>query len=182
MYSKKNIIFFIILSLCSIAVLGYQYLHTYNDGSSSVIISFLGVWRLASPNIPVAIIFALMFPLVYTILNYKRVFKNNYIVLTWIYTIISILYAAFFAEAGPRFNHGNFFWSYMIGLSLIYVFTIADYFKNIDIIHKGSRIILNIILIWQVLVGLYYFIRVLQGYDPAGVFEVPKFLLSIINI
>jgi hypothetical protein len=89
-------------------------------------------------------------------------------------TFVSIAYAAFLAESGPRFNHGNFFWSYMISLSLLYVFSLIDYFKNMVHIKPFIKLFLNIILSWQILVGLFYFIKIMIGDDPAGVVDYSK--------
>ncbi len=175
-YSKENLVYFMILSLMSVGVLGYQFTHTYGgEGNGAIIIDVLGVWSRYTPNVLVSIILALMFPLVYFVTNIKHVLRNNYIILTWFITFISIVYAAVFAESGPRYNHGNFFWSYMISLSLLYVFTIADYFKYYGSINRVVKIGLNLILVWQVLVGLYCFVRVMQGYDASGLFEIPAF-------
>jgi hypothetical protein len=175
-YSKENLIYFSILSLISVSALAYQFLHTFGEGEgkSQIIISFLGVWSPATSNVFVSIILALLFPLLYFIFNLKDAKKNNYLVLTWIMTFVSIAYAAFLAESGPRFNHGNFFWSYMISLSLLYVFSLIDYFKNMVHIKPFIKLFLNIILSWQILVGLFYFIKIMIGDDPAGVVDYSK--------
>ena len=167
-YTKENIIYFAILSFISIGALGYQFLNTFGEGKTKIIISFLGVWSAASPNVLISILLATLFPLIYLIFNIKNVIKNNYLILSWIMTFISIIYAAFLAESGDRFYHGNFFWSYMISLSLLYVFTLIDYFKNITYINLYIRLLLNFIIVWQVIVGLFYFILLMRGEDPAG--------------
>ncbi len=174
MYTKENIIYFVSLSLISVGALAYQFLNTFGEGKGKIVISFLGVWSVSSPCILISILLAIMFPLLYTVLNFNYVKKNNYVILMWFMTFISIIYAAFLAEQGPRFYHGNFFWSYMISLALLYVFTIIDYFKNIPYINKYIKLFLNAIILWQVLIGLLYFIKLMQGYDPAGLLELSK--------
>ncbi len=175
-FSKENLIYVLILSLIAIGTLSYQFLHTYGEGQSKIIISFLGVWSPFTSSVFISIILALLFPLVYTIFNLSHVKRNNYIFLTWIMTFISIIYAAFLAEAGARFYHGNFFWSYMISLSLLYVFTLIDYLKYHTDMKLYIKVILNSILFWQIAVGLFYFIKVMMGDDPAGVVDYSKFL------
>jgi len=176
-YSKENMTYVAILSLISIGSLGYQFLHTFGEDKTKIIISFLGVWSSASSNVLLSILLAILFPLFYLIFNLNKVKENNYLVLTWFMTFISIIYAAFLAEEGDRFYHGNFFWSYMISLSLLYVFTLIDYFKNITDIKPYIKIFLNIVLLWQVFVGLYYFIAIIMtGGDPAGVVDFSNFL------
>ncbi len=174
-YSKENIIYLAILSFISVGALAYQYLQTFGEGKTKIVISFLGVWSAASPNVFISILLAIMFPLLYVIFNLNNVKKNNYLILSWIMIFVSIIYAAFLAEGGPRFYHGNFFWSYMISLSLLYVFTLIDYFKNITSIASYIKLLLNIILSWQVLVGLFYFIKIMAGEDPAGIVDFSKF-------
>ena len=173
-YSKENIIYVAILSLISIGSLAYQFLHTFGDGKAKIIISFLGVWSAGSPNVFISILLAILFPLLYLIFNLDNVKKNNYLLLSWIMTFISIVYAAFLAEEGDRFYHGNFFWSYMISLSLLYVFTLIDYFKNITYVNPHIKLFLNIILLWQVLIGLFYFIKIMSGEDPSGAVDLAK--------
>jgi len=176
---KENLIYFGTLSLISVVVLGYQFTHTYGAGDkSAIIVDFLGVWSRYSPNVLISILLAVLFPLVYSLLNVKRIKENSYIQLTWILTLISIVYAAVFAESGPRYNHGNFFWSYMIALSLLYVFTLTDYFNNMAQINRVSKVILNLILFWQMAVGIYYFVHILEGYDASGHFVMPKIFKS----
>jgi len=177
LFNKETVIYFVLLSLMSVSVLGYQFMHTYGDeNDSKVIVDFLGVWSRYSPNVLISIMLGLMFPLVYTLLSIKNVKENNYIQLVWLITLVSIGYAAIFAESGPRYNHGNFFWSYMISLSLLYVVTIADYFKRMNHINRMSKIILNTVLIWQITVGVYYLVRFMEGYDAAGLVVLPKFI------
>ena len=176
-YSKENIIYFSVLSLISVGALAYQFLNTFGEGKTKIIISFLGVWSAATPNVLISILLAILFPLLYLVFNLDNVKKNNYLLLSWIMTFISIIYAAFLAEAGPRFYHGNFFWSYMISLSLLYVFTLIDYFKHMTDIKPYTKTLLNIVLLWQILVGLYYFsVIIMTGGDPAGVVDFSKFL------
>jgi len=178
-YTKENLIYLATLSLISVGALAYQFLHTFGEGEgqSKIIISFLGVWSPATSSVLLSILLALLFPLLYVIFNLKDAKKNNYLLLTWIMTFISIAYAAFLAESGPRFNHGNFFWSYMISLSLLYVFTLIDYLKNIQHVNSHIKLFLNIILAWQVLVGIFYFIKLMIGDDPAGVVNLSNFFI-----
>ncbi len=169
-YSKSNIIFFISISVIAVLILSYQFLNTYSENSgSSIIITFLTVWHKFTSNVLISIILALLFPIIYTILNFKNVYNNNYIIFSWILVIVSIIYAAVFAESGERMYHGNFFWSYMISLSIIYIFVIADYLTLKDIFSKYKKIVLNIVLIWQVLIGIYCYIWVMHGLDPLSV-------------
>ena len=175
-YEKENLMYVAGLFLISVSALAYQFLHTFGEGEgkSKIIFSFLGVWSPATSSVLLSIILALLFPLLYTLFNFKDVKKNNYLIFTWILTFISIAYAALLAEDGPRFYHGNFFWSYMIALSLLYVFTLIDYMKHLTDIKPYIKYFLNSILFWQLLVGSFYFIQLMLGADPSGTVNFSK--------
>jgi len=170
-YEKENLMYVSGLFLISVSALAYQFLHTFGEGEgkSKIIFSFLGVWSPATSSVLLSIVLALLFPLLYTLFNFKDAKKNDYLILTWILTFISIAYAALLAEDGPRFYHGNFFWSYMISLSLLYVFALIDYIRHLSDIKPYIKTFLNIILLWQIVVGLLYFLQLMMGADPAGI-------------
>ena len=162
---KYFIISFLLLSFMSIAILFYQYTHTFNQKEGRIILDFLGVWSLSSQNIPLSIALALAFPLFFTGLK-TDILNNRYILLSWIMTFISIIYYAIFAQTGRFYSHGNFGWSYMIAMSLLYLFSIVHFFKIFRTIPFIKRYFLMILLVLQTAIGLYYFIHVLMGYNP----------------
>ena len=162
---KQFIIFYIILGTLSIAVLLYQFTHTFNSGDSKVIFDFLGVWSQASQNILLSIILALAFPLLFLLLE-SKVIHNDYILLSWLQIFIGIMFYAFFAQTGRFYSHGNFGWSYMIAMSLLYLFSIIKFFEIYNQLHVFKRYMLLLLLIIQVLTGIYYFVKVMQGQNP----------------
>ena len=162
-YSKENIIYMLLLITISAGLSGWQFLHVFGEDKTKIVIDFLGVWSHYTPNVFVSILLALCFPLMYLVFNFKLILNNDYLIVSWIMILFSILYAAFLAEKGPRFYHFNFSWSYMISLSLLYVFTFVDYLKNIVQIKTRIKFLLNIIVVWQLIVGTYYFYTILLG-------------------
>jgi len=162
---KQFIIFYIILGTLSIAVLLYQFTHTFNSGDSKVIFDFLGVWSQASQNISLSIILALAFPLLFLLLE-SKIIHNDYILLSWLQIFIGIMFYAFFAQTGRFYSHGNFGWSYMIAMSLLYLFSIIKFFEIYNQLHVFKRYMLLLLLIIQVLTGIYYFVKVMQGQNP----------------
>jgi len=156
---------FLTISLLSIAILLYQYTHTFNQKEGQIIIDFLGVWSLSSPNIPISIALALAFPLSFTLLK-SDILNDKYILISWIMTFISIIYYATFAQSGKFYSHGNFGWSYMIAMNLLYVFTITKFFAIYSNLHILKKYILLLILISQIIIGIYYFIHILMGQNP----------------
>jgi len=159
------IVSFIILSLLSIAILLYQYTHTFNQKEGQIIIDFLGVWSLSSPNIPISIALALAFPLSFSLIK-SDILNDRYILISWIMTFISIIYYATFAQSGRFYSHGNFGWSYMIAMSLLYVFSIVKFFEIYNSLDVFRRYVLLILLTIQTLIGIYYFTHILIGQNP----------------
>jgi hypothetical protein len=83
--------FYTILSLLSILVLAYQYTHAFHHKESKIIIDFLGVWSLHSPNIAISILLALAFPMAFILLH-SKILQDRYILISWIMIFISIAY------------------------------------------------------------------------------------------
>ena len=73
-----------------------------------------------------AVLRACAFPL--AVLLFRRPFQNKALMLSWVYTFVA--YAQFFLVAEmPHYQHGNFGWSYNIGLSLIFLFSLMEFAK-----------------------------------------------------
>jgi len=162
-YNKKNLLFFIILSLTSILILLYQLVNTFSN--SEIIFDFLGVWSRHSSNIPLSIFLALAFPIIFTFLN-KIVLEEPIFQLLWLQIFFGIVLYACFAQEGEQYTHANFSWSYLIAMNLLYLFTIVRFIQNYYIIPLYKRNILTLLLVIQVAIGCYYFFRVLQGQNP----------------
>jgi len=166
-YLKKSHKYFLLsLTLISVFILSYQYLHNYGDNSSSkIIIDILGVWSLSSQNIFVSILLAIAFPLAFYIL-YPKSIKNDFILLSWLQLLFGIILYALFAQTGSHYGHGNFGWSYRIALSMLYLFSIIEFSKEFFRLNIWKKIVLSTILIYQVFIGIYYLIHILMGQNP----------------
>jgi hypothetical protein len=154
-----------LLVILSSMILTYQFLHTFYHAQSHIIFDWLGVWSLSSPNIPVSILLALAFPLVLTFLH-SEVLKDGGVLLSWLMIFIGMLYYMTLAQSGRFYSHGNFGWSYMISLSLLYLYAIIIYFQQYMKISQWKHILLNLILILQGIIGVYYFVKTLEGQNP----------------
>ena len=163
-FTKRALYFFATTAILSTFILLYQFLNTFNDGSR-VIINFLAVWSFSSQNIPVSIFLALAFPIIFA-LSQSRKKMNDALLLSWYMTGFGIILFALFAETGERFLHGNFGWSYMISMSLLYLFSILEFFKEIKTMHIYKKVVLSLLLLSQSAVGIYYFIKIVIGYSP----------------
>ncbi len=163
-FLKIQIFFLAILIFISFAILLYQMLFTFNT-DSSIIFDFLGVWSLNSNNISISIILTLAFPLIFTLI-YRKSLQNDYILLSWIQTFFGIILFMCFAESGPRYSHGNFAWSFMIALSILYLFSIIEFVKAFTLLPLWKKIVLSSVLAIQSYTGLFYFYKILEGYHP----------------
>ncbi|MDQ7085143.1 MAG: hypothetical protein Q9M36_09530 [Sulfurovum sp.] len=158
-------IFFLILSFISIAVLAYQFTHTFHNGDSKVIFDFLGVWSEKSQNIAYSILLALAFPLLFLLLE-SKIIHENAILLSWLQVGMGLILYSSFAQTGKYYAHANFSWSYMIAMSLLYLFSIIKFFALYHVMNKLKRYLLLVLLSIQISIGIYYFLKMLQGQSP----------------
>jgi len=163
-FQKKNLYFILFLFIITGSILLYQMHYTFNT-DSSIIFDFLGVWSLSSNNIIISILLALAFPLLF-ILLYRNSLQDNYLLLAWIQTFLGIILFMCFAESGSHYSHGNFGWSYMISLSYLYLFSIIQFVRVFFLLQQWKKIILSVLLMIQTYIGLFYFFKILEGYNP----------------
>ena len=167
-FDKRKLLFAFATIILSVSALAYQFISQYkSDGGSStggsIIFDFLGVWSIYTPNVAVSILMALGLPFLITLFNLQSVKKNEYIKFTWLLVLFSTILFTCFAESGKRYSDGNFSWSWMISLSLIYVFTIIEYFKQYLSMPGIVRYSLLAIMLYQLYVGWYFLILTFNG-------------------
>ena len=171
-FDKRQLQFALIITLFSVAALAYQFTNEFGEESkSSVIFDFLGVWSLYTPSIPVSILLALGLPLLISLFNYKSVKKNEYIKFSWLLVFFSAILFAFFAETGRNYGHANFSWSWNISLSIIYIFTIIEYFKQYFTMPGIVRYSLLAVMLYQVYVGWYFLVGMFNGVGYGAVLK-----------
>lgn len=165
-FDKQQLQFALITILLSVAILVYQFVSLQENNSKdggSMIFDFLGVWSIYTPSVVVSILLALGLPFLISLFNYRSVKKNEYIKFTWLLMLFSTILFACFAESGKRYSDGNFSWSWMISLSLIYIFTIIEYFKQYFTMPGIVRYPLLAMMLYQVYVGWYFVIGMFNG-------------------
>ena len=163
-FDKNRLRFTVVTILLSAGLLAYQFTHKYaGEGDSRVIFDFLGVWSLYTPNVAVSIAMALGLPFLITLFNYQSVKKNEYIKFTWLLVLFSLILFSCFAESGKYYKDGNFSWSWMISLGLIYIFTIIEYFKQYFSMAPVARYPLLALVLYQLYVGWYYLFGMFNG-------------------
>jgi hypothetical protein len=162
---KRFLLFYGVLSLISVLILAYQYLHTFTSQDSHITIDFFGVWSISSKNIPLSIVLALFFPMLLTLLS-PKLLQDKYMLIGWIMVLVSIFYYSTFAQSGKLYAHGNFGWSYMISLSLIYLFASVKFFEMFKEMESTKRYIILSVFLFQTFIGAYYFFQILMGEHP----------------
>ncbi|MEA3455588.1 MAG: hypothetical protein U9R26_03690 [Campylobacterota bacterium] len=166
-FNKQQLLFALVAILFSVTALAYQFANQYKSGEGStggsVVFDFLGVWSLYTPSVTVSILMALGLPLLITIFNFQSVKKSEHIIFSWLLVLFSMILFACFAESGKRFAEGNFSWSWHISLSLIYIFTIIEYFKQYFSMPGVVRYPLLTMMLYQVYVGWYFLIGMFNG-------------------
>lgn len=161
-YDKKYFIFLISIILSSCLILLYQFHGTRFGGN--IIFDFLGVWSLYSPNVLISIMLGLTFPLLFLILCYKYVKDNDYLIFSWILMLLGIILFAFYAENNSySYRCANFMWSYLIAMSMLYIFTFIEYIKQYNKLSSFVKYSLLILISIQEITGLYYVINILCG-------------------
>jgi hypothetical protein len=145
----------LLLFLPSLIYLFIQFLKTFNTpDASKIVVDYLGVWKLYSPNPYISLLLGTCFPVLLIIFRFKKVMTDPFFLACFINLVVAVLQLMFFAES-PRYKHGNFGWGYIIALQLIFVFAVIEYFKWIRIGRMRSIELVKIIIV-SVAFGLHF--------------------------
>lgn len=113
-------------------------------------------------NIPVSMFFSLLFPVLYTILNLRKLIQNQIFWYTLLSFVISVLIFFFISESGPRASHGNFYWQIIITTWICFFVALVALLK--DFKSEGGTF-KNIALLSlfgiHTVIGVIYFVRIL---------------------
>ena len=95
-------------------------------------------------NIPISMLFSLLFPLLYTILNFRKLIQSQLFFYTLFSFLFSVLIFFFISESGPRASHGNFYWQIVITTWLCFFVALVALLKDYNI---RGRSLKNIVLL-----------------------------------
>lgn len=112
--------------ICWVAASIPQYLFTFGpnqqqdlySGVSSIAWLPLKVMSNASGYLVLKLLASVAFPLICAAM-FPRSLRDTPVMFAWLTFVISLVYAYFLAEQGPRMSHGNFIWSAQISLYLL---------------------------------------------------------------
>jgi len=160
--NKRNTIMILILFLSTVGSVFFQYSLLFSESSVSILVDICGVWSKYTTSILVSLVLGMAFPLAYLLLYPKKVYKCDYLLLSWIMAVISFFIAITFAESGERYMHGNFFWSYATSLNVLFIFSLILFIKHFD--WKGIKTwTMLILLIAHIVFGYNYLVHILGG-------------------
>ena len=135
------------------------------QGEYGLGIELFRAWSIHTDNIPLAIILAAAFPIVYLLLNFEKIKTDFLYRFGWIFYLFSLFTATSFFEKGIRESHGNFMWGYSCGLFIVFLVSVIKLIQDTSnmIIHNETIFsLIKFVIEWAFLIlhtvmGLYYF-------------------------
>ncbi|MEI6753695.1 MAG: hypothetical protein WCK78_11060 [Paludibacter sp.] len=135
-----------------------------NDTSSVVFMPFWKNPELKEDmiNLPISMIFSLLFPLTYTVLNFRKLIHNQLFWYTFLSFVVSVLIFFFISESGPRASHGNFYWQIVITTWLCFFTTLLGLLKDFKTVGKSVKnTVLFTLFVIHTLLGMVYLAKIL---------------------
>lgn len=163
----------VLLLLPVLGILLLQFLFTYCSdakGDSSLRFCFFDVWQYHAQSVPFALLQGTAFPLIFLIMSSSYINRDKTLFLSWMLFIFGLLIFGFLTETGHRSNHGNFSWTYMCGLNILFIYSavgLLQWISDVPSKNKAARIkILSCISMFSfhLLSGIYYFGYLLSGH------------------
>ena len=112
--------------------------------------------------IPIAMLFSMFFPILYTLFNLPKLVKNQLFWYTSLSFLVSVLIFFFISESGPRASHGNFYWQIVICNWICFFVALLALLKDIKFEGKTLKNMSLISLFSiHVIMGIIYFVRIL---------------------
>jgi hypothetical protein len=113
-------------------------------------------------QIPMAMFFSLLFPILYVVLNISKLWKKTLFWYSLLSFVVSVLIYFFISESGPRASHGNFYWQIVVCTWICFFVALMSLLKDFQIVGKTTKnVFLMGVYTLHVLVGVFYFIRLL---------------------
>ncbi|MFN8207839.1 MAG: hypothetical protein U0T82_10600 [Bacteroidales bacterium] len=147
--------------LPSLFLIVWQYYATYQSNQSgsdglrdTIIFTWWGVIKLFTPNVFISFLLALAFPLFVLFTDFKKAFKDHYLLLAWLNTLVAYSEASFLAEK-VKFGMGNFTFGYSLSLAILFVFSLI-HFQNYCVISKRIIQAKIVFMLGWILLGAHF--------------------------
>ncbi|MBE9468637.1 MAG: hypothetical protein IMY72_10025 [Bacteroidetes bacterium] len=168
---KKEFFYSILPSIIGLGCIIIQYILIFKTNNAvfkepsgvalsnpAQLIELFPMYKLA----PINVLFSLLFPLFYVVLNLKKMKRSLLFWYTFISFIVSILFFIFFIETGPRMLDGNFYWQIVICAWLCFFTALIALLKDIKQLgFTKQNKFLSIIYALHIIFGLVYLSRYL---------------------
>lgn len=142
----------------------------YKGEISKIIIAPFKVWLSRTKHPFVNLLVSFLFFISFAILKFRSIKKDREFIYSFSLLLTSILIYFIFAESGPRFSHGNFYWQIPISILIMDMVMlkriIIPYVKiepneqSLKIISQPDKWLLFIYL-FHFISGIYYILRIL---------------------
>jgi len=109
----------------------YYFFPPTNDEASIIIKPFQSyIFYTPLYILPWALISSLLFPILYFVLNFKRLYKNSTFLFVFASFFVALIIFILLGETGPREKDLNFYWQIVPTAWLCFYISLVDYLKN----------------------------------------------------
>lgn len=120
-------------------LLQYWLMYQVNDedvsgkSGSGISLGFFTLYsiRIGLRFLPICLLLSLLFPILYTLLNFRKITKDIIYLFSISLVIFSILIYAGVHETGPRFLDGNFYWQIIPCTWILFFVSLVELLKDI---------------------------------------------------
>ncbi|MGD0750464.1 MAG: hypothetical protein ABSA23_03535 [Anaerolineales bacterium] len=140
------------------------------NGNGSIVFSPLGVMSGYSGFLLPKFFLSILFPLAVLIFNFRRVVRDNTLMLAWVGFFAGVLQMYLLAESGNRFGNGNFIWGAQIMLFILFVASARFLWREKlapEKLSKREKTVVLIIYAAHFLAGIAYYVSlmILAGFS-----------------
>ena len=138
----------------------------YENYQSHIVFAFGRVFKYYSRFIPhytpLFFVLNVAFPLYVFVVSCRKRLSFPF-VLSFVNYIASFLISLCLAEKGERMTHGNFLWTYQLGIFMFFVFAVREFFF-VNTYSRKVKIAGWCLFGLHLLSGIFYFIKLSLGY------------------
>ncbi|ARN73872.1 hypothetical protein [Oceanicoccus sagamiensis] len=163
-----------LIVLIPILLMLYQFSSLNTDvgskGARVQKIELLTVWRMFTPNVAISILITLAFPLAILVFRFRNVVQDRFLSVAWFAMLAGMLQFSLLAEYklnGDIITSANWIGGYLIGLTLVFVFSIAEFARWLEQAETASQSRVIDIKIWitSILLALHTYSGFYYIYD-----------------
>ena len=148
--------------LYCIAIFMIAFVSEDTSEGNTVAIGFFNIWRTNTMSIPVSMMLGLGFPIAYFAVQRRNIGNKVPYYFSLLCLLFGFLETSFLYETGDRMYHGNFGWGYLIGMTLIFCYTAADWLKPL-LEKKKTMIFPLVVYCLHLICGFRYYIEMFKG-------------------